>query len=142
MAGSKAHQRLESRKQLELDQQLRDLVRSAEVELEPGDTVFYFVTRKGKLRRLQLSAAQALKLENGELAVVERPEPAQIEHSLVPPDAAERAFALFPNGVRFFNRPGSPVGFLSDTDIKDRQTSEAAEPAEPPSEPSSTEPAP
>jgi hypothetical protein len=121
MPGSKAHQRIEAKKQVELDRQLRELVVGAQVPVEPGQHTFYFVTRKGKLRRLEVSEAQARLLENGQLAVVERREPAQIEHSLVPPDAAEKMHALSDKSVRFYNRPGSPIGFVSDDEAKQRQ---------------------
>ena len=114
LPGSKAHQRIESKKQSELERQLRELVLAHQVPIEFGEVVFYFVTRKGKLRRLELTQAQAHRLENGELAVVERPEPSQIDHSLVPAEAAEKMLALNAKSVRFFNRPQSPVGFLTE----------------------------
>jgi hypothetical protein len=117
MQGSKAHQRLQALEQQELDKKLRELVTAGQIALETGDTVFHFVTRKGKLRRLELSKVQAERLEKGELAVVERPEPAQIEHSLVPPEVAEMAHALSATAVRFFNRPGSPLGFAPDAPV-------------------------
>lgn len=125
LPGSKEHQRLESKKQLELDRKLREIVQAEQVAIEPGDQTFYFVTRKGRLRRLEVSEAQAKLLESGALAVVERPEPAQIEHSLVPPETAERMLALQAKAVRFFNRPGSAIGFLSDDELKERQEAEA-----------------
>jgi uncharacterized protein YaiL (DUF2058 family) len=108
LPGSKAHQRLASKQQLRLDRELLELVLANEVPLEPGDTTFYFATRKGKVRRLEISKAQADRLEAGDLAVVERPEPARLEHSLVPKETAERIHGLFPNAVRFFNRPQMP----------------------------------
>jgi hypothetical protein len=114
LPGSKAYQRLESLRQLELDKKLREIAVTAEVPLEPGEHRFYFMTRKKKLRRLELSEAQAKLLEEGKLAVVERPDPAQIEHCLVPPEAAERLLQLSERAVRFFNKDGAPVGFLSD----------------------------
>jgi hypothetical protein len=126
MPGSKAFQRLESKKQVELERALRELVHGAQVPLEPGETTFYFMTRKGKLRRLELSAAQAKQLEDGELAVVERPEPAQIEHSLVPAAAAAQMFALSQKSVRFFNRKEQPVGFMTDEQLRAQQAAEAA----------------
>lgn len=124
LPGSKAHQREQSKKQLELDRKLRELVHAGQVPLESGAQVFYFVTRKGRLRRLEVSEAQAKLLETGALAVVERPEPAQIEHSLVPPETAEKMLALQEKSVRFFNRSGSPVGFLSDDELKVHQKAE------------------
>ncbi|WP_244239388.1 DUF2058 family protein [Corallococcus carmarthensis] len=126
MPGSKAYQRAESKKQVELDRALRELVLGAQVPQEPGETAFYFMTRKGKLRRMELSPAQAKQLEDGELGVVERPEPAQIEHSLVPAAAAEQMYALSAKAVRFFNRKENPVGFMNDEELKAQQAAEAS----------------
>lgn len=126
LPGSKEYQRIESKKQMELDKALRELVLGAQVAQEPGETAFYFMTRKGKLRRLELTPAQAKQLEDGGLAVVERPEPAQIEHSLVPAATAEQMFALSKKSVRFLNRTESPIGFMSDDDVKAQQAAEAA----------------
>ncbi len=126
LPGTPAYQRLQSLKQLELDKKLRDLVRSAEVPVELGERMFHFVTRKGRLRRMALSEAQAKLLEEGLLAVVECPEPAQIEHCLVPPEAAESVSALSPKAVRFFNKAGSPIGFLSEDELTRREAAEAS----------------
>ncbi|MBN1205837.1 MAG: DUF2058 family protein [Myxococcaceae bacterium] len=126
LPGSKEYQRIESRKQVELDRALRELVLGNQVAVEQGETAFYFMTRKGKLRRLELTPGQAKQLEDGVLAVVERPEPAQIEHSLVPAAAAEQMFALSKKSVRFLNRKENPVGFMSDDDVKAQQAAEAA----------------
>jgi hypothetical protein len=127
LAGSKASQRLEARRQHERDRQLRERVLAAQVAVEPGERSFYFVTRKNRLRRLELSDAQAEALEQGRLAVVERPDPAQIEHALVPAELALALVAEFPKAVRFLNAPGSPVGFLTDEEVKARAAAEAAE---------------
>jgi len=126
MPGSKEYQRIESKKQVELDRALRELVLGAQVPVEAGETAFYFMTRKGKLRRLELTPAQAKQLEDGTLAVVERPEPAQIEHSLVPAATAEQMFGLSKKAVRFLNRKENPIGFMSDDDVKAQQAAEAA----------------
>ncbi|HVP59351.1 MAG TPA: hypothetical protein VMT11_02210 [Myxococcaceae bacterium] len=127
LAGSKASQRLEARRQLEHDRQLRERVLAAQVAVEPGERTFHFVTRKNRLRRLELSDAQAEALEQGRLAVVERPDPAQIEHALVPAELALSLVAEFPKAVRFLNAPGAPVGFLTDEEVKARAAAEAAE---------------
>ena len=127
LPGSKASQRLEAKRQREQDRQLRERVLAAQVPVEPGERVFYFVTRKNRLRRLELSNAQAEALEQGRLAVVERPDPAQIEHALVPGEVALALVTEFPKAVRFLNAPGSPVGFLSDEDVKARAAAEDAE---------------
>ncbi|MFL5348548.1 MAG: DUF2058 family protein [Hyalangium sp.] len=126
MPGSKEYQRIESKKQMELDKALRELVLGAQVPVDVGATAFYFMTRKGKLRRLELTQEQAKQLEDGALGVVERPEPAQIEHSLVPAATAEQMFALSKKAVRFLNRKESPIGFMSDEDVKTQQAAEAA----------------
>lgn len=127
LPGSKASQRLEAKRQVERDRQLRERVLAAEVAVEPGERTFYFVTRKNRLRRLELSEAQAEGLEQGRLAVVERPDPAQIEHALVPAELALALVGEFPKAVRFLNAPGAPVGFLSDEEVKTRAAAEAAE---------------
>jgi uncharacterized protein YaiL (DUF2058 family) len=127
LAGSKASQRLEAKRQLERDRQLRDRVTSAQIAVEPGERAFYFVTRKNRLRRLELSVEQAEALEHGRLAVVERPDPAQIEHALVPAALASELLADFPKAVRFLNAPGASVGFLSDEEVRNRAAAEAAE---------------
>ena len=127
LAGSKASQRLDAKRQLEQDRRLRERVVAAQVPVEPGERTFYFVTRKNRLRRLELSDAQAEGLEQGRLAVVERPDPAQIEHALVPAELALALVSEFPKAVRFLNAPGSPVGFLTDEEVKARAAAEAAE---------------
>lgn len=120
MAGSKEANRQSAKKQLELDKQLRELVLANAVAVEAGANTFYFVTRKNKLRRLELSDAQKAKLESGELAVVERPDPDKIEHALVPAAIAEQLKALSERAVRFLNKEGAKVGFLSDDEISAR----------------------
>ena len=127
LAGSKVSQRLEAKRQREQDRRLRERVLAAQVAVEPGERTFYFVTRKNRLRRLELSDAQAEALEQGRLAVVERPDPAQIEHALVPAELALALVSEFPRAVRFLNAPGSAVGFLTDEEVKARAAAEAAE---------------
>jgi uncharacterized protein YaiL (DUF2058 family) len=112
--GSKAFQRKESLRQLDLDRTVRQWVHASQVPVETGERAFFFMTRKGKLRRWELSEQQAQLLETGQLAIVERPEPGSIEHSLVPAETAEKIVALSTKSVRFFNRKGSPIGFQSD----------------------------
>lgn len=131
LPGSKAWNQEEARKQQALDRQLREWVLAAQVTMEPGDRVFHFQTRKGKLRRLDLSAAQGTLLEEGKLAVVERPDPAQIEHALVPVEVAEKMLALSERAVRFLNKDGANVGFLSEEEIHQRAVETAAAAAAP-----------
>ena len=127
LPGSKEAQRNDAKKQVQLDRALREKVLATQVVIDSGATTFYFVTRKQKLRRLELSEAQAKMLEEGKLAVVERPDPDRIEHALVPPEAAAELFALSEKAVRFWNREGQAVGFLTEAEIASRH-SEADEP--------------
>lgn len=120
LPGSKEAQRNDAKKQVQLDRFLREKVLAAQVVIENGPTTFYFVTRKQKLRRLELSEAQAKMLEEGKLAVVERPDPDRIEHALVPPEAAAELFAQSEKSVRFWNREGQAVGFLTEAEIASR----------------------
>jgi uncharacterized protein YaiL (DUF2058 family) len=128
LPGSREHQRIVAKQQRQLDLELYELVRSGEVPLQIGDTAFHFVTRKGKLRRLQLSPEQAKLLEEGKLAVVERQEPDRIDHSLVAPEVAEKMHALFPKAVRFLNKEGAQVGFLTDDELAKKKAEAAADP--------------
>ncbi|MBL8954292.1 MAG: DUF2058 family protein [Myxococcaceae bacterium] len=111
LPGSPAAQREASRAQLELDRQIRSRVLEVQVPVDAGATTFYFVTRKNKARRLDLSEAQAKRLEAGELAVVERPDPGQIEHALVPAAVAVELHKLSEKVVRFLNHSDVKIGF-------------------------------
>lgn len=126
LPGSREAQRLESKKQLEIDRKLRELARANEVPAAPGEHTFYFVTRKGRLRRLEITPEQAAQLERGELAIVERREPSAVEHALVPPAIAEEMRALAEKSVRFLNTPGAAVGFLSDAELEAKKQADAA----------------
>ncbi len=126
LPGSREHQRLISKRQLELDRKIREIVEGAQVPIEPGSQTFYFVTRKQRLRRLELSPAQQQALESGALAVVERPDPGQIEHALVPAEIAERLLGLSEKAVRFLNRGEKRVGFLTEEELKSHQQAEAS----------------
>ncbi|MBK7862796.1 MAG: hypothetical protein IPJ65_30145 [Archangiaceae bacterium] len=116
LPGSPAAQRQQSQKQLETDRKVREKVLAAQVPLDAGATTFYFVTRKGKARRLDLSEAQAKLLESGQLAVVERPDPGAIEHALVPVAVALELKGLSEKVVRFLNHPDVKVGFDDDSE--------------------------
>jgi uncharacterized protein YaiL (DUF2058 family) len=137
---NKEFQRLEAKRQLELDRQIRELVQGAQVEPPPGTHTFYFVTRKNRLRRMLLTPELAARLEKGELAVVERPDPGQIEHAIVPADIAERLLSLSEKSVRFFNKPGAAVGFISDAELGQRQKAEAEQGPEAEDEPAAPSP--
>ncbi len=133
LQGTAAANRAASRQQLELDRKIRERVLSAQVPQEPGATTFYFVTRKNKLRRLELSEAQAKALQEGKLAVVERPDPDKIDHALVPPEVALELKALSDRVVRFLNQGGAAVGFLTEEEIHARahEANEVEAPAAP-----------
>lgn len=124
LPGSREHQRLMSKRQLELDKRMREIVLAAQVPTEPGNQTFYFVTRKQRLRRLELSPAHQQALESGALAVVERPDPGQIEHALVPAETAEKLLGLSEKAVRFLNRGERRVGFLTEDELKSHQQAE------------------
>ena len=129
LPGSKEAHRLQSKKQVQLDKDLREMVVATEVAKEPGASTFHFVTRKNTLRRLELSEAQAKLLVTGELAVVERPDPDKIDHSLVPAEVARAMAKLSPKSVRFLNdSQGVKVGFLSDEEIAARAHEVTANP--------------
>ena len=120
LPGTKEAHRLQAKKQLEADKHLREGVLTTQVVKATGDTPFFFVTRKNKLRRLEVTAEQAKELETGVLAIVERPDPDQIEHALIPAEVAKELHALYPKAVRFLNAPGAAVGFLSESEITER----------------------
>ncbi len=120
LPGTKEAHRLQAKKQLEADKHLRERVLATQVAKAMGDTPFFFVTRKNKLRRLEVTAEQAKELETGVLAIVERPDPDQIEHALIPAEVAKELHALYPKAVRFLNAPGAAVGFLSESEITER----------------------
>lgn len=127
LAGSKEAQRNDAKKQVQLDRTIREKVLAGQIAAEAGTHTFYFVTRKQKLRRMEMSDAQAKLLEEGKLAVVERPDPDKIDHALVAPELAAELIALSDKVVRFWNREGQAVGFLSEAEIASRAT-EADEP--------------
>jgi uncharacterized protein YaiL (DUF2058 family) len=91
---------LEDRKRQE---SLRALAEKHEIA-ERGDQPFHFVSRKNKLLRLYLTPEQVRRLEAGELAVIEKPLPAEISYALVPREAAEAAHALDLKALRFYSR--------------------------------------
>jgi uncharacterized protein YaiL (DUF2058 family) len=128
LPGSPEYQRLEAKKQVALDRKIRELVLAAQVGLEHGTRTFYFVTRKSRLRRLELSESQAGRLEQGELAVVERPDPDKIEHALVPSDIASAILKLSPKAVRYLNSKESPVGFMTEDELAKHEPEESDQP--------------
>src|SRR5258708_4794070 len=111
--GSKAFQRKESLRQLELDRTVRQWVHASQVPVETGERAFFFMTRKGKLRRWDLSEHQAQLLYAGQFDIFGGPDPGGIEHSLVPAETAEKIVALCTKSDPFYNRKGSPICFHS-----------------------------
>lgn len=106
----------EDRRRLEA---LRALAEKHEVE-ERGDEPFHFVSRKRKLLRLYLTKEQIAALESGELAIIDKPTPAELGQALVTREAAEQALALDPRALRFYNRaPGETYGFASESEAKE-----------------------
>lgn len=90
---------------------LRALAEKHEIG-ERGDQPFHFVSRKNRLLRMYLTPEQVRRLEAGELAVIEKPLPAEITYALVPREAAEAAHAIDLKALRFYNRSeGQTFGF-------------------------------
>lgn len=102
----------EDRKRMEA---LRAIAEKHEIT-ERGDEPFFFVSRKKKLLRMYLTRAQIEALERGELAIIDKPTPAELVQALVPRAAAEEALAVDPRAIRFYNRGnGETYGFVSES---------------------------
>ena len=69
-----------------------------------GDKVFFFQDRKGRIKRMLVSAEVEAKLGSGELAIIEHPLPHAIEHAVVPREGAEAVLKIAERSVRFYNR--------------------------------------
>ncbi len=103
----------EDRKRMEA---LRALAEKHEIA-ERGDEAFHFVSRKKKLLRLYLTPEQIRGLESGELAIIDKPTPAELAQALVPREAAEEALAIDPRAIRFYNRgEGETYGFQPESE--------------------------
>lgn len=99
----------EDRKRMEA---LRAIAEKNEIE-ERGEEAFHYVSRKKKLLRMYLTAEQIAALERGELAIIDKPTPAELAQALVPRSAAEEALAIDPRAIRFYNRgEGETYGFM------------------------------
>ncbi|HWV38280.1 MAG TPA: DUF2058 family protein [Vulgatibacter sp.] len=97
---------------------------------ERGDEAFHFTTRRKKVQRIYLTADQLRKLETGDLAIIDKPTPAELSFALVTREGAERALALDPKAVRFYNRGfGQTFGFKAEAPQPD--AAEALEGTEP-----------
>jgi len=102
----------EDRKRMEA---LRAIAEKHEIT-ERGDEPFFFVSRKKKLLRMYLTRAQIEALERGELAIIDKPTPAELVQALVPRAAAEEALTVDPRAIRFYNRGnGETYGFVSES---------------------------
>jgi uncharacterized protein YaiL (DUF2058 family) len=110
-----AREREENRKRAVLDRQRQEKLRALALAHEigeRGEEAFHFVTRKNRVLRMYLTPEQIRRLEAGELAVIEKPLPAELSYSLVPREAAEEAVAIDVRAVRFYNRGnGETFGF-------------------------------
>jgi uncharacterized protein YaiL (DUF2058 family) len=115
MAGTKEANRQASRAQLEVDRKIREQVETHKVETQIGASTFHFVTRKNKLRRLELTEDQHKQLEDGTLAIVEWPQKDKLEHALVPTSIAQIIKTLSPRAVRFLKGEES-IGFEDGSD--------------------------
>lgn len=90
---------------------LRSLAEAHEIT-ERGDEPFHYPSRRRKLMRIFLTPEQIGALERGELAIIDKPTPAELTQALVPREAAEQALALDPKAMRFYNRgPDETYGF-------------------------------
>jgi len=111
-------ERDENRKRAAEDRKkLEGLLAAAEKHevTERGDEAFHFTTRRKKVQRIYLSAEQLKKLEAGDLAIIDKPLPAELSFALVTREGAERALALDPKAVRFYNRGfGQTFGFKAE----------------------------
>lgn len=130
-----AKEREENRKRAVLDRQRQEKLRAlaaAHEVAERGDEAFHFVTRKNRVLRIYLSAEQVRRLEAGELAVIEKPLPAELSYALVTREAAEEAIAVDAKAVRFYNRGnGETYGFKGELPSA---TSEGEAPVDAPGE--------
>lgn len=111
---AKAANRRRAREELEISHRVAELVRSNQVTVVPGDVAFHFVTRKNKVRRMEMTPEFKAALESGELAIVEFPSPDKIEHALVPQAVAGQIMDISAKAVRFLNGVEQKIGFLQD----------------------------
>lgn len=111
-------EREENRKRAAEDRKrLEGLLAAAEKHevTERGDEAFHFTTRRMKVQRIYLTADQLRQLEAGDLAIIDKPLPAELSFALVTREGAERALALDPKAVRFYNRGfGQTFGFKAE----------------------------
>lgn len=122
---------VEDRKRLE---GLRALCEKFEVT-ERGDEAFHFTSRKKKVMRMYLAPAQLSALENGELAIVDKPMPGELATALVTREAAEEAVKLDPKAIRFYNRGGGETyGFKRDAPLPGEEAATESEAHEEPAE--------
>jgi hypothetical protein len=102
-------------------------VLSAQVAVEPGAADLLLRDPQEPLRRLELSDAQAEALEQGRSRWWSGPTRRRSSTRWCRQSSRSRWSAEFPKAVRFLNAPGSPVGFLTDEEVKSRAAAEAGE---------------
>ncbi|HEY0839866.1 MAG TPA: DUF2058 family protein [Vulgatibacter sp.] len=111
-------EREENRKRAAEDRKKLDGLREASEKhevTERGDEAFHFTTRKKKVQRIYLTPAQLQRLEAGDLAIIDKPLPGELSWALVTREGAERALALDPKALRFYNRGfGQTFGFKAE----------------------------
>ncbi|WP_157370748.1 DUF2058 family protein [Vulgatibacter incomptus] len=112
-------EREDNRKRAVEDRKRLEGVRAAAERFEVterGGEAFFFTTRKKKVQRIYLTAEQLQRLESGDLAIIDKPLPAELSFSLVTREGAERALALDPKALRFYNRGfGQTFGFKAES---------------------------
>src|SRR5690606_27743495 len=102
-----------------------------------------YPSRRRKLMRIFLTPEQIAALERGELAIIDKPTPAELTQALVPREAAEQALALDPKAMRFYNRgPGETYGFQPETPTEEASAEAGAGAATPNQEPDASTEAP
>jgi uncharacterized protein YaiL (DUF2058 family) len=107
----KDRERRQNRELADRQKAIRALCDAKEVS-ERGDQSFFYRTRKRELRRMYLLPAQVEALQQGELAIVDRPNGNDRPHALVPRAIAEQILGLESKAIRFWARsPTESYGF-------------------------------
>lgn len=133
-----AKEREENRKRAQEDRKrlegLRALCEKFEVT-ERGDEAFHFTSRKKKVMRMYLTPEQLTALENGNLAIVDKPLPGELATALVTREAAEEAVKLDSKAIRFYNRGGGETyGFKRDAPLPGEEAATESEAHEEPAD--------
>ena len=110
----KDRERRLNRELAEKQKKIRALCDAQEVQ-DRGEQAFFYRTRKRELRRMYLTPAQVGALEQGELAIVDRPNGNERPHALVPREIAEQVRQLEDRALRFWAKsPTEKYGFEDD----------------------------